>query len=154
MFPRMEPQAQLVMLEAARVADEVGANAIGTEHLLLAVVEECVDAERWGIDAELLREAVERRSDAVLLRQLGISLDEIRETVAENLGADAWGRCRPLDPRTKRALELASRAAGRLPNRKIGWQHLLVGLIRERGVAYRLLVEQGVAVDAIAADAA
>ena len=76
MFDRMEPRAQLIMLEAARLADEVGANAIGTEHLLLALVEEeYIGTERWGIDAELLREAVEHRSDAVLLRQLGISLE-------------------------------------------------------------------------------
>jgi ATP-dependent Clp protease ATP-binding subunit ClpC len=149
----MEPAAELVMLEAARVADEVGANAIGSEHVLLALVEESPEAERWGVDVELLRDAVERRSDAVLLRQLGISLEEIRESVAENLGADAWGRCRPLDPRTKRALELASRAAGRLPHRTITQRHLILGLIEERGAAYRLLVEQGVPVDAIAAGA-
>lgn len=151
MFERMEPLARKIVFDAASISTEVGANAVGTEHLLLALVEELPHLEEWGIDVGDLRAAAERNSDAALLRRLGISLEEIREQIEENLGPDAWERCRPFDPRAKKALELAVRAAGRLRHRQVGWQHLVVGLIEERGRAYELLVEQGVPVDDVLA---
>jgi hypothetical protein len=49
----------------------------------------------------------------------------------------------PLSTPSKRALAYAGEEAGRLGDRNIGTEHLLLGLLREEGTASRLLKECG-----------
>jgi hypothetical protein len=89
---------------------------IGTEHLLLALIE----AEGVGFEA---------------LRRLGVTIDVARSRVIEvvGIGTCDWPPQHPrqLTPRAKRTRDLAARAARRLKHDYIGTEHLLLGLVAD-----------------------
>jgi ATP-dependent Clp protease ATP-binding subunit ClpA len=101
--------------------------------------------------------------DAEALRVLGIDLDEVRRRTEEVFGEGALGgavparrrrrkkACSPsaghipFTPRAKKALELALREAKTLRHDYIGTEHILLGLVRERGgLAAGMLSERSV----------
>jgi ATP-dependent Clp protease ATP-binding subunit ClpA len=101
---------------------------IGTEHLLLGLVE-----ERPGVAARVLE-------------SLGISLEAVRAQVEADIGqgAEAPTGHIPFTPRAKKVLELSLREALQLGHNYIGTEHLLLGLLREgKGVAAQVLVRLG-----------
>jgi ATP-dependent Clp protease ATP-binding subunit ClpC len=103
-------------------------NYIGTEHILLGLIQ-----EGEGVAAKVLG-------------SLGISLGAVREKVEERTGpagSPATGSP-PFTPRAKKVLELALREALQLGHNYIGTEHMLLGLVREaEGVGAQVLVSLG-----------
>jgi ATP-dependent Clp protease ATP-binding subunit ClpA len=170
MFERFSDGAREAVVRAQRHAADLHHGWIGTEHLLLGVLDD-VDGraarllrERWAVDGEWARAEIERvvgrgepDIDADALATLGIDLDAVRERVERRFGAGAlsgsrrcrrgrWlGAARPFTPRAKKALELSLREAVAMGDKAIGSEHVLLGLAREGdGVAARILRERGV----------
>jgi ATP-dependent Clp protease ATP-binding subunit ClpC len=90
---------------------------------------------------------------ASALESLGISLEAVRQQVAEILGHDQQARPGhiPFTPHAKKVLELSLRESLRLGHNYIGTEHILLGLLREvtdtkvegPGVAAQVLVNLG-----------
>jgi ATP-dependent Clp protease ATP-binding subunit ClpA len=169
MFERFAEDARAVVAGAQAQAVGLDHGWIGTEHLLLSLLD---DPERratevlagHGVTAPWVRDEVERivgrgtaDLDADALATLGIDLDAVRERVERTFGPGALARRRgrrrrvsigghmPFTPRAKKVLELALREAVARGDRSIGSEHLLLGIAREGdGVAARILRSRGV----------
>ena len=124
MFERFTDRARRVLVLAQEEARVLDHNFIGTEHLLLGLIH-----EGEGVAAKALE-------------SLGISLEAVREKVAETVGpsgSSATGSP-PFTPRSKKVLELSLREALQLGHNYIGTEHILLGLVREgEGVAATVL---------------
>lgn len=173
MFERFSDEARSVVRLAQEEARRLRHPFIGTEHLLLAMLDEghgpaaqsLLDA---GLRTTELRERVARLTgpdgdglDSEALATLGIDLDRVREVTEASFGPGALGPkgpCRnkghiPFSRRAKKTLELSLREALRLQHKYIGSGHLLLGLLREGdGLAARLLVDAGVDLRALRED--
>ena len=128
MFERFTERARRVVVLAQDEARMLNHDWIGTEHLLLGLIE-----EGGGVAARALE-------------SLGISLDAVRRQVEEIIGRgeQAPPEHMPFTPRAKKVLELALREARALGHDYIGTEHILLGLIREGdGVAAQVLVRLG-----------
>lgn len=169
MFERFTEGARGAVVAAERHAAALSHGWIGTEHLLLGILEE-PDSRAVRILAAQhvsggwVRDEIERivgrgepDLDADALATLGIDLDAVRERVERTFGPGALAaRCgrrgrlgrgsgRPFTARAKKALELALREAVARGDAFIGAEHLLLGLLRESdGVAARILASKGV----------
>jgi ATP-dependent Clp protease ATP-binding subunit ClpA len=129
MFGRFTDEARRVLDLALNEARARGSNRIGTEHILLGLVQ-----ERDGIAAEALDSA-------------GISLDAVRQQIEKITGQ---GHEAPAPShqqytlRAKRALDMSLREALQLGHHHIGTEHILLGLLREgEGPAAQVLIELG-----------
>jgi hypothetical protein len=128
MFERFTDRARRVLVLAQEEARLLNHNFIGTEHLLLGLVD-----EGDGVAARALA-------------QMGISVEAVREKVEEIVGGAgmAHGGSPPFTPRAKKVLELSLREALQLDHNYIGTEHILLGLVREgEGVAAQVLVMLG-----------
>src|SRR4051794_886449 len=176
MFERFTEEARAVTVAADRHAAALRHGWIGTEHLLLGLLD---DPDRraarilagHGVTGPGVRAEVERivgvgepDLDADALAALGIDLDAVRERVERTFGPGALARragrrrpaagggARPFTPRAKKALELSLREAVARGDSFIGAEHLLLGLLREGdGVAARILRSAGVTRDGVLA---
>ena len=144
MFERFTQEAREVVVLAHEEARELGAEAIGTEHLLLALARDRGAAagvlDGLGLGHAALRAELARDGDgldAAALAAIGIDLDEVRRRVEAAFGAGALARRRrgrpPFAPKAKQALELALREALALGDRGIGSEHVLLGVLRDPG---------------------
>ena len=128
MFERFTDRARRVVVLAQEEARLLNHNYIGTEHLLLGLVQ-----EGEGVAATALTE-------------LSISLEAVRAQVEEIIGQGQrppTGRI-PFTPRAKKVLELSLREAKQLDHNYIGTEHILLGLLREgEGVGAQVLVKLG-----------
>lgn len=120
MFDRFTDRARKIMglgrMEAQRLCHQY----IGTEHLLVGMVE-----EGSGVAANVLR-------------NLGVGLPEIRgavEAIAKPGPTMVTMGQLPFTPRTKKAMEHAAEEAQNLRHNYIGTEHLLLGLLCEGGGA-------------------
>jgi ATP-dependent Clp protease ATP-binding subunit ClpA len=167
-FERFTEGAREAVRSAEAEARALGAASIGPEHLLLGVVLHCsavLFAEppfvsfsigappEPPVTAEKLRALLARDPDAEALATIGISLETVRRRVEEVFGPDAWllaceGRVR-FEADTKRALEYALREALELGSRRIGPEHVLLGLLRRENAAHAALRELGVDPDTL-----
>ena len=130
-FERFTERARKVLTLAQAEAEKAGGGYIGTEHLLLALLD-----EGGGLAARALR-ALGVGAEAV--RQRLEQVDRPAPEPREELG--------PIVPttRTKRVVELAFQAAEEMGHRYVGTEHLLIGLLAEgSGVGARILGELGV----------
>ncbi|MGH2815263.1 MAG: Clp protease N-terminal domain-containing protein [Actinomycetota bacterium] len=170
MFERFTDRARRVTVDAQATARRLGHGHIGTEHLLLGLLENDGIAAQVLSGAGVTPAAVEREilaevgrgplgaGDAEALGAIGIDLDEVRRRMEESFGPGAlhWHPdpgCRgarprsghiPFTPRAKKVLELSLREALSLGHRYIGTEHLLLGLIREgEGLAMLVLTRLG-----------
>ena len=180
MFERFTQEARKATVDAQGVARRLGHGHIGTEHLLLGLLEtDGVAAQVLG-GLGIMAAAVEREivtevgrgplgtGDAEALGAIGIDLEEVRRRVEASFGPGAlqWrpgrgcGRGRmpllgghvPFTPRAKKVLELSLREALALKHRYIGTEHLLLGLVREgEGLAMLVLTRLGAGPQAIRA---
>jgi ATP-dependent Clp protease ATP-binding subunit ClpA len=129
MFGRFTDEARRVLALAQQEAGMLNHNRVGTEHILLGLVQ-----ERDGIAAEALE-------------SLGISLDAVRQQVGKISGQvrDAPAATHnQYTLRAKKALDLSMREALQLGHHHIGTEHILLGLLREgEGPAAQVLVELG-----------
>jgi ATP-dependent Clp protease ATP-binding subunit ClpC len=115
MFDRFTDQARRVVALAQEEARMLRHNRIGTEHILLGLIQ--VDD---GVAAESLE-------------SLGISLAAVREQVEEIIGHGRWTPPVniPYAPQAKKVLDMSLREALALGHHTIGTEHILLGLIRE-----------------------
>jgi ATP-dependent Clp protease ATP-binding subunit ClpA len=161
MFERFTEDAREAVLNAREVAKESGHQAVGTEHLLLGLLQrpESLATTALGMYG-LTRAAVEREVrrlvgtgdelDAEALASIGIDLDAVREKVEAVFGEGALNVTRnrgraPFSPRAKKVLELSLREALRLKHDRIGEGHLLLGILREGdGLAAKIIADAGI----------
>ncbi len=119
------PRAQQVLSLARKEADRFNHNYVGTEHLLLGLIN--------------LGQGVA----ISVLQKLGLDLETVRATVLKQVGAGPEGKMVgniPYTPRVKKVLALATKEAKALNHSYIGTEHILLGLLREgEGVAARVL---------------
>ncbi len=128
MFERFTDRARRVVVLAQEEARFLNHNYIGTEHILLGLLN-----EGEGIASKALE-------------SLGISLTGVREQVVEIIGQGQQAPTGhiPFTPRAKKVLELSLREALQLGHNYIGTEHILLGLIREgEGVAAQVLQKMG-----------
>jgi ATP-dependent Clp protease ATP-binding subunit ClpA len=128
-FERFTDRARRVLTLAQEEARSLHHGFIGTEHILLGLIE-----EGDGLGARALR-------------SLGITTEDVREKVHEIVGVSLStpGGAPPFTPRSKKVLELALREALQLNHSYIDTEHILFGLVREgNGVATTVLVDLGV----------
>lgn len=167
MFERFSKSARATVIGAQEEARRWNADAVGTEHVLHALLDAedpLVEAvlDRFGVDRDALRydlDQVERTPgpplDADALSTLGIDLDAVRRQVEDAFGPGALDRTRAgrgrrarthlgFDRTSKKALELSLREALHLKHRHIGPEHLLLAMLhRETGPAHALLTTHG-----------
>jgi hypothetical protein len=131
-FGRLTRRARQVIVAAQEEARALGHPYIGTEHLLLGLLD---DADGVARDA---------------LTSLGIGPDAVRQQVRAIIGFGhrAPAGHIPLTPRARRAIDLSLREAMRLDQLFIRTEHILLGLLREGdGVAAQVLTALGADLD-------
>ncbi len=163
MFERFTREARATVVGAQEQARRLASPRLGTEHLLLGLIEQDTPTGavlgRHGLTRDELSTAVARSSagegqDADALSALGIDLDAVRSTVEAAFGPGALddpaaGDARrghvPLTPRAKKVLELSLREALAMKSRSISDGHIALGILRDGdGLAVRLLTDRGV----------
>lgn len=116
MFDRFTNRSRKVMGNARQAAMRFQHQYIGTEHILLGLIE-----EDSGVAASVLR-------------KLGAGPEEIEgavKTIIETGPTMVTMGQLPFTPRTKRMLEFSSEEAQKLRHNYIGTEHLLLGILRE-----------------------
>jgi ATP-dependent Clp protease ATP-binding subunit ClpA len=133
-FERFTDRARRVVVLAQEEARLLNHDFIGTEHLLLGLID-----EGEGVAAQALG-------------ALGVRLDAVRAKVEEVVGqgeSTPSGHI-PFTPRAKKVLELSLREALQFGHKYIGTEHLLLGLLREgEGVAATVLVGLGADLESV-----
>lgn len=119
------PRAQQVLALARKEADRFHHNYVGTEHLLLGLIN--------------LGQGVAVN----VLQKMDLDLDTVRGAVEKQVGTGPESKPTgniPYTPRVKKVLALAGKEAKALNHSYIGTEHILLGLLREgEGVAARVL---------------
>ena len=125
MFERFTDRARRVVVLAQEEARGQNHNYIGTEHILLGLM------EPGGIAAQALN-------------RFGMTPAGTRDEVIARVSRGSHppkGKI-PFTPRAKKVLELSLREALKLSHNYIGTEHILLGLVREgEGVAAQILTE-------------
>ncbi|MHC4931872.1 MAG: Clp protease N-terminal domain-containing protein, partial [Planctomycetota bacterium] len=125
MFDRFTDRARKVMGLARQEAQRFNHDYIGTEHILLGLIQ-----EGSGVAADVLKNL---DVDLKKIRQ------EVEKLVSHGTTMVTMGQL-PFTPRAKKVLELALEEASNLGHNYIGTEHLLLGLIREQeGIAAQVL---------------
>lgn len=120
---------------AIESAQDMGHNYVGTEHILLGLID-----EGSGVAA-------------AALEQCGVTGDALRDKISTTDGTGMKTTLTPDDftPRTKRVLKAAMLASARMGNNYVGTEHLLLAVIAESdSYAVSFLHELGVSENAIA----
>ncbi len=135
MFDRFTDRARKVMGLAKAEAQRLNHEYIGTEHILLGLVQ-----EGSGVAANVLK-------------NMNIDLKRIRaeiEKIVKGSPTMVTQGNLPFTPRAKKVLELAVEEAANLGHNYIGTEHLLLGLIKENeGIAARVLLNLGVKLEEV-----
>ncbi|QBS41650.1 Clp protease N-terminal domain-containing protein [Nocardia sp. CS682] len=162
MFERFTKSAKMAVISAQEDARELRSSSIEIEHVLLGLLSQGEDDLKAlladaGITHDSVMGALAKRGrgeplgaeDAEALRSIGIDLDAVRETLAENFGEDALDRAAPQERRgrfgwgrggdfghipftrdAKKVLELSLREALARKDKTIESGHLLLGILR------------------------
>jgi ATP-dependent Clp protease ATP-binding subunit ClpC len=130
MFDRFTDRARKVMGLARQEAQRFNHDYIGTEHILLGLIQ-----EGSGVAANVLK-------------NMDIDLKKIRAEIEKMVKTGptmvTMGQL-PFTPRAKKVLELALEEASNLNHNYLGTEHLLLGLLREsEGIAAQVLINLGV----------
>ena len=127
-YGRFTERAQAVILAAQKESQEFKHGYIGTEHILLGIIDENGYAKE-------------------LLSKYGIEYDNIREMIEECLGRGDVIMPKGellLTPRTKRLFDESFIEAKKLNHNYVSPEHLLLALVKEDdGVAYTILTRLG-----------
>lgn len=119
MFETFTDQAQRVVVLAQEEARMLGHNYIGTEHILLGLIH-----EGEGVAAKELESR-------------GIGLEATRQQIGQ--GEEKPSGHLPFTSGAKKVLEFSLREALQLGHNYIGTEHILLGLLREDGIAAQIL---------------
>jgi ATP-dependent Clp protease ATP-binding subunit ClpC len=130
---RFTQRARRVLSIAHQEAERSRSNNIGTEHLLIGLME-----EEGGVAGRVLRE-------------LGMTVERVREVIRRvSVPSSGFDPNRvELSTETQQALEHAVEEARRLGHHYIGTEHILLGLVRVEGVAMEVLRRLGVTAEQI-----
>ena len=119
------PRAQQVLALARKEADRFHHNYVGTEHILLGLIN--------------LGQGVAVN----VLQKMELDLQTVRSAVEKQVGTGPESKPSgniPYTPRVKKVLALAGKEAKALNHSYVGTEHILLGLLREgEGVAARVL---------------
>jgi ATP-dependent Clp protease ATP-binding subunit ClpC len=132
-FERFDERAKRVFAVAKTEATLFRHNYIGSEHLLLGVVSE------------------ENGETMDALTAMHISVDGVRRVVAEIVGEGDANPSDPitLSPLTKMLVDVANDESRRLGHPQVSTQHILLAIVRERGLGAKILESLGVSLDEI-----
>ncbi|MCL2324482.1 MAG: ATP-dependent Clp protease ATP-binding subunit [Actinomycetia bacterium] len=136
MFDRFTENARRVINNAQEEARASGQHYVGTEHLLLGLIDE---------PNELITEVFE---------ELGVDPEDVRAEIDRTIGPEAADPATSISftPRAKNVLEMSLREAMRFGHAYVGPEHLLLGLIDEGDcVAAQVLMKRGINLDQIRA---
>ena len=135
MFEKFTERARKVMSLARQHAQRLDNDFIGTEHILLGIIE-----EGGGLGSKMLK--------TLAGDQEKLKAEVERQTQKTAQHTPTLGQI-PFSPRSKRVIELAGEFATKLEDDVIGTEHLLLGLINEgEGVASKVLSQAGVKLSA------
>jgi ATP-dependent Clp protease ATP-binding subunit ClpC len=129
LFGQFTPRARQAVVLAEQAARDVPHNYVGTEHVLLGVIDE---GSNLGLK---------------VLQSLDIEIDDLRGELTASMGPptdEAQGHI-PFTVLAKRVLELTTKESMALGHNYIGCEHILLGLIAdEGGMAGKVLRRMGV----------
>ncbi|TCM42655.1 Clp protease N-terminal domain-containing protein [Kribbella sp. VKM Ac-2568] len=128
MYEKFSDAARQVVALAQEQARDLYHQYIGTEHLLLGLLE-----ENTGVAAQVLAGC-------------GVSAPAVRTFVEQTVGRgqDESSGFVPFTPRAKKVLELSHKVSLQLGSDRIGTEHLLLGLLQEGGgLAAQAIVKGG-----------
>ena len=135
---RYTPQAKEALSLAVGVAESLNHGYVGTEHLLIGLLQ-----EGTGVAAKVLEEN-------------GVEEDKVVELVSQLIAPNPTlqtADTAAYTPRARRVIENSYREAVRFKEAQIGTEHLLIAILREGDcVASRLLNTMGVSVQKIYID--
>ncbi|MCH5300010.1 MAG: ATP-dependent Clp protease ATP-binding subunit [Ruminococcus sp.] len=120
---------------ALKNAGEMGHTYVGTEHLLLGLIE-----EGTGVAATVLEEN-------------GLDKEDYKNKIESSTGVGSKTVLTPEDltPRTKRAMQMATVISSRMGNNYVGTEHLLLAIISESdSYAVRFLNELAINIQSVA----
>jgi ATP-dependent Clp protease ATP-binding subunit ClpA len=130
MYEHLSPRVEKVIKLANRIAHEYGQEYVGTEHILLAIVEEGTGKGMRVLTTHGLDEM-----------KVKAEVDRLIEKSME----DTWvfGRL-PGTPHFRNVVARGIEEARDLGSNEVCTEHLLLGLLREKGsVAYNALINLG-----------
>ncbi|MPW26190.1 AAA domain-containing protein [Alkalibaculum sp. M08DMB] len=125
-FGRFTEKSQKVLVLSQDEAKKMNHNYIGSEHLLLGLIQ-----EGEGVAA-------------IALKELGVKYESVIKEIQELVGKgeEEVSEIIGYTPRTKKILELSLMEARALNQSYIGTEHILLGLIREgEGVGAKILID-------------
>ncbi len=132
---RFTASARKTVFHAQQEAQRRGGSAVGTEHLLLGLVQ-----------------VADCAGTRILTERCGVPLARVTEGIGL-LAPPPGGRVgedMQLDPRAKGVVDMAGEEADALGHAHLGTEHLLLALVRERdGVAGHVLERLGVELEAL-----
>jgi ATP-dependent Clp protease ATP-binding subunit ClpC len=130
---RFTQRARHVLALAHQEAEHARQGFIGTEHLLLGLLE-----EDGGVAGQVLRE-------------LGLETERVREMIqrVSGEGRTTISSKIELAPDTQQVLEFSIDEARKMGHHYIGTEHLLLGLVRSEGAAMEVLKKLGVTPDQV-----
>ncbi len=135
MFEKFSDRARKVMALANHQAQRLNHEYIGTEHILLGLVQ-----EGSGVGA-------------AALKRLGVDIKKLRAEVEKLVmsGPNMVTRGKlPQTPRAKKVIEFAIEEARSMNHRYIGTEHVLLGLLRENeGIAAQVLMNLGLELETV-----
>jgi hypothetical protein len=129
LFRRFTTRARATVVHAQAAARRLGHNHIGTEHLLLGILQE--------------PESIAAKA----LAEMGVTAEAVEAAVVEEIGRghETVSGHIPFTPRAKKVLQLSLREALSMGHNYIGTEHMLLAIEREKdGVAAQILVRCGV----------
>ena len=133
-FNRFTEGAKTALKLAEKKARELGHNYVGTEHLLLGLIE-----EKQGVAASLLIMA-------------GVDEHAVTENIEALIGKGDYKFTEGFSytPRSKKILEMSIAISRQMQQNYVGTEHILYALVSEKeGVAFKILSEIGVDVKEI-----
>jgi ATP-dependent Clp protease ATP-binding subunit ClpA len=181
MFERFTVPAREAVVRARDEARAAHAPQIGTEHLLLALLDDRASVAypaltAAGVSADAVRAELTRLvspapglltdADAEALRSVGIDLDAVLARITDTFGPDAltpsptargrWrrrtgGSTSRFSPGGRKVMGIALREAIRLGDRHIDDGHLLLGLVRGDELTNKIMTTLGVPVEQLRA---
>jgi ATP-dependent Clp protease ATP-binding subunit ClpA len=150
-FNRFVREARASVEAAVEEARLMGHDSIGDEDLLLGILSagEGMAAEALtslGVTLQGAREESGRMASEALA-SVGISFEDIRTQAGDAFEMRIPENRRvPFSPRAKKVLERALEEGARLRDRRLGPEHILLGILHtEDGTAVRMLARMGIA---------
>ena len=121
MFEKFTERARKVILNAREIALEYRSNYLGSEHLLLSLLEE-------------------EDIPVLVLSRFGLTVEKVKRTLTSQMVKGSHTGEVLFAPDAKRVLEFAVEEARILHHQFVGPEHLLIGIVREKtGLGGRVL---------------